>query len=165
LTFSGSDAGGHRVAAIYTLIETAKLNDVDPQAWLAYVPATLPDHPAKRIDELLPRNSEGKPHQCSRRPDSLTDTPAHREHLNGGTSLNLPSLGRCDKPASSPPAFDRCLGTRPTPSRARNSAVAVSHEKVRYRAEHPNVRMAIMGAKLKVNCLRRHSFYIPSVLP
>ena len=55
-TFAGSDAGGHRAAAIYTLIETAKLNDVDPQAWLADVLARLPDHPAKRIDELLPWN-------------------------------------------------------------------------------------------------------------
>ena len=55
-TFAGSDAGGHRAAAVYTLIETCKLNDVDPQAWLAYVLAKLPDHPAKRIDELLPWN-------------------------------------------------------------------------------------------------------------
>ncbi len=55
-TFCGSDAGGHRAAAIYTLIETAKLNDVDPQAWLAWVLAKLPDHPAKRIDEMLPWN-------------------------------------------------------------------------------------------------------------
>ena len=53
-TFCGSDAGGHRAAAIYTLIETAKLNDVDPQVWLADVLARLPDHPAKRIDDLLP---------------------------------------------------------------------------------------------------------------
>jgi hypothetical protein len=44
------------VAAIYTLIATAKLNDVDPQAWLADVLACLPDHPAKRIHELLPWN-------------------------------------------------------------------------------------------------------------
>ena len=55
-TFCGSDAGGHRAAAIYTLIETAKLNDVDPQAWLADVLARLPDHPAKRLNELLPWN-------------------------------------------------------------------------------------------------------------
>ena len=55
-TFAGSDEGGRRAAAIYTLIETAKLNDVDPQAWLADVLARLPDHPAKRIDELLPWN-------------------------------------------------------------------------------------------------------------
>jgi len=53
-TFCGSDAGGIRAAAIYTLIETAKLNDVDPQAWLADVLARLPDHPTKRIGELLP---------------------------------------------------------------------------------------------------------------
>jgi transposase len=55
-TFAGSDAGGERAAAIYTLIETAKLNATDPRAWLADVLARLPDHPAKRIGELLPWN-------------------------------------------------------------------------------------------------------------
>jgi transposase len=55
-TFAGSDAGGHRAAAIYTLIQTAKLNDVDPHAWLADVLARLQDHPAKQIGELLPWN-------------------------------------------------------------------------------------------------------------
>ena len=45
-TFAGSDAGGRRAAALYTLIETAKLNDVDPHAWLADVLKRLPDHPA-----------------------------------------------------------------------------------------------------------------------
>ena len=55
-TFAGSDAGGRRAAAIYTLIETAKLNDVDPQDWLADVLARLQDHPARRIAELLPWN-------------------------------------------------------------------------------------------------------------
>ena len=55
-TFAGSDDGGRRAAAIYTLVETAKLNDVDPQAWLTDVLARLQDHPAKRIDELLPWN-------------------------------------------------------------------------------------------------------------
>ena len=53
-TFAGSDSGGQRAAAVYSLIETCKMNDVDPQAWLAWVLAKLPDHPAKRIDELLP---------------------------------------------------------------------------------------------------------------
>ena len=55
-TFAGSDEGGRRAAAIYTLIETAKLNDLDPQVWLAHLLARLPDHPAKRISELLPWN-------------------------------------------------------------------------------------------------------------
>jgi transposase len=55
-TFAGSDRGGERAAALYTLIETCKLNAVDPQAWLADVLARLPDHPAKRVDELLPWN-------------------------------------------------------------------------------------------------------------
>ncbi|MFK4529194.1 hypothetical protein ABIF90_007175 [Bradyrhizobium japonicum] len=53
-TFAGSDEGGRRAAALYSLIATAKLNDIDAQAWLADVLARLPDHPAKRIDQLLP---------------------------------------------------------------------------------------------------------------
>ena len=55
-TFAGSDNGGRRAAAIYTLVETAKLNDIDPQAWLADMLARLQDHPARRITELLPWN-------------------------------------------------------------------------------------------------------------
>ncbi len=55
-TFAGSDRGGERAAAIYSLIETAKLNGVDPQAWLADVLARLPDYPAARIDDLMPWN-------------------------------------------------------------------------------------------------------------
>src|ERR1700675_1421062 len=55
-TFAGSDEGGRRAAAVYTLIETAKLNDIDARAWLADVLARLPDHPARRIGELLPWN-------------------------------------------------------------------------------------------------------------
>jgi len=55
-TFAGSDAGGHRAAAVYTLIETCKMNDVDPQAWLADVLARLPDHSASKVADLLPWN-------------------------------------------------------------------------------------------------------------
>jgi transposase len=55
-TFAGSDRGGERAAAIYTLIETCKLNGVDPQAWLVDVLARMPDYPAKRITDLLPWN-------------------------------------------------------------------------------------------------------------
>ena len=54
--FAGSDAGGRRAAAIYTLIETAKLNDIDPQSWLTDMLTRLQDHPARRIAELLPWN-------------------------------------------------------------------------------------------------------------
>jgi transposase len=52
--FAGSDRGGERSAAIYTLIGTAKLNGINPQAWLADVLARIADHPASRLDELLP---------------------------------------------------------------------------------------------------------------
>jgi hypothetical protein len=54
--FAGSDRGGERAAAIYTLIGTAKLNGIDPQAWLADVLRRMADHPASRLHELLPWN-------------------------------------------------------------------------------------------------------------
>jgi transposase len=54
--FAGSDRGGERAAAVYTLIATAKLNNVDPQAWLADVLRRIADHPARRLHELLPWN-------------------------------------------------------------------------------------------------------------
>lgn len=60
-TFAGSDRGGERAAAIYTLIETCKLNDVDPRTWLADVLSRLPDHSANRIAELLPWNWRERP--------------------------------------------------------------------------------------------------------
>ena len=54
--FAGSDRGGERAAVIYSLIATAKLNDVDPQAWLADVLARIADYPIRRLNELLPWN-------------------------------------------------------------------------------------------------------------
>jgi transposase len=54
--FAGSDRGGDRAAVVLTLIHTARLNDVDPQAWLADVLARINDHAALRLDELLPWN-------------------------------------------------------------------------------------------------------------
>jgi transposase len=54
--FAGSDRGGERAALLYGLIVTAKLNDVDPQAWLADVLARIAGHPANHLDELLPWN-------------------------------------------------------------------------------------------------------------
>jgi transposase len=54
--FAGSDRGGERAASMYSLIVTAKLNDVDPRAWLADVLARIADHPASRLHELLPWN-------------------------------------------------------------------------------------------------------------
>jgi hypothetical protein len=54
--FMGSDAGGERAAAIYSLVETAKLNGLDPEAYLREVLTRIADHPINRIDELLPWN-------------------------------------------------------------------------------------------------------------
>lgn len=54
--FAGSDRGAERAAVIYSLIGTAKLNDIDPQAWLADVLARIADTPQNRLGELLPLN-------------------------------------------------------------------------------------------------------------
>jgi hypothetical protein len=52
--FAGSDRGGERAAVMFTLIQTAKLNDVDPQAWLADVLARIADHKITDLAALLP---------------------------------------------------------------------------------------------------------------
>ena len=54
--FQGSDAGGERAAAIYSLVESAKLNGLDPQAYLRDVLSCIAEHPINRIEQLLPWN-------------------------------------------------------------------------------------------------------------
>ena len=54
--FAGSDAGGERAAAIYSLLGTAKLNGINPEAYLNSVLSRIADHPINRIGELLPWN-------------------------------------------------------------------------------------------------------------
>jgi hypothetical protein len=54
--FAGSDRGGERTAVMYTLIQTARLNSIDPQAWLADVLARINDHNIQNLDQLLPWN-------------------------------------------------------------------------------------------------------------
>ena len=54
--FAGSDAGGHRAAAMYSLIGTCRLNGIDPEAYLRYVFERIADHPITRLAELLPWN-------------------------------------------------------------------------------------------------------------
>jgi transposase len=66
--FMGSDAGGERAAAFYSLVETAKLNGLDPQDYLRQVLTRIAEHPIHRIDELLPWNI-GRPLRAQRPPD------------------------------------------------------------------------------------------------
>nr|WP_259650287.1 IS66 family transposase [Gluconacetobacter diazotrophicus] len=61
--FAGSDRGGQRAADMYSLIVTAKLNDIDPQAWLADVLARINDQPVSRLHELLPWNRKASAHR------------------------------------------------------------------------------------------------------
>jgi len=63
--FCGSDRGGERAAAIYSIIVTAKLNNVDPRAWLADVLTRIHDHPNARLDELLPWHWKPNPLQSA----------------------------------------------------------------------------------------------------
>lgn len=67
-TFCGSDRGRERAAAVYTLIQTCRLNDVDPHVWLVYVIATISDHSQTRLHELLPWN--WKVRQANHQPDA-----------------------------------------------------------------------------------------------
>jgi transposase len=69
--FCGSDRGGQRAAFFYSLIHTAKLNDIDPQAWLADVLARIADLPASRIEELLPWNWRPAAGVANTRPATL----------------------------------------------------------------------------------------------
>jgi transposase len=64
--FAGSDTGGERAAAIYTLIGSAKLNGVDPAAYLRFVLERIADHPINRIQELLPWNFKAGQDQQAR---------------------------------------------------------------------------------------------------
>lgn len=59
--FAGSDRGGERAAAIYTLIETAKMNGLDPKAYLSKILTVIADHPINRIQDLLPWNIDLEP--------------------------------------------------------------------------------------------------------
>jgi hypothetical protein len=71
--FCGSDRGGDRAAVMYSLIVTAKMNDVDPQAWLADVLARIAAHPHQRLDELLPWIGATETSKSIRQPEYLSD--------------------------------------------------------------------------------------------
>jgi hypothetical protein len=70
--FAGSDSGGERAAAMYSLIGSCKLNDIDPRAYLTHVLAHIADHKVNRIDELLPWNVADRLHKSPDPPIGAT---------------------------------------------------------------------------------------------
>jgi len=70
--FFGSDSGGERAAIIYSLVESCKLNHIDPQRYLQYVLERIADHPVNRVEELLPWNVADKLNQ----PEQVTQALA-----------------------------------------------------------------------------------------
>jgi len=97
--FAGSDQGGERAAAMYSLIQTAKLNGVDPRAWLADVLARIADMPQQRLHELLPWNAA----HASR---GICPSDAWRGGSNR-TKCHAAGL----RPENSPPATTRAMPT------------------------------------------------------
>lgn len=81
--FAGSDAGGERAAAVYTLVETAKLNGLDPAAYLRDILSRIADHPINRIGELLPWNRRTDAKEADAQ-EVDTRPVAHGEEALGG---------------------------------------------------------------------------------
>lgn len=79
--FAGSDRGGERAAALYSLIESAKLNGLDPEAYLTDVLTRIADHPARRLTELLPWNWTSLTSAPDRQ--GQTSSAYHREWCRG----------------------------------------------------------------------------------
>jgi hypothetical protein len=91
--FAGSDAGGRRAAALYSLIETAKLNDLNPQHYLADVLPRIADHPARRIAELCRGTGNrsrppAPPPEPARSPTAYSSRGPH----SGSSEPRLPSI-------------------------------------------------------------------------
>src|SRR5262249_9264444 len=79
--FAGSDRGGERAAVMYTLIQTARLNGVDPQAWLADVLARINDHNIHRLHQLLPWEWKAPPARLA----AWLVPPGRTPHPHGST--------------------------------------------------------------------------------
>jgi hypothetical protein len=135
--FAGSDRGGERAAVMYTLIQTARLNDVDPQAWLADVLARINDHNIQKLVQLYPGTGRTTASRIGRIPKGLlmsesgTDADAVFQRL--ACTSDRSNRGRCvasrggPNDVSSAPAwwlFGRSAGKRPAALRQSQAAAA-----------------------------------------
>jgi hypothetical protein len=95
--FAGSKRGGERAAIMYTLIQTAKLNDVDPQVWLADVLARIADHPITNLAALLPWNwSSRETSGC------IPPLPPNQRRSPDGYAVVFPRIAAPSKSVSKP---------------------------------------------------------------
>jgi hypothetical protein len=116
--FAGSDAGGRRAAAIYSLIESAKLNGPNPQHYIADVLARIADHPARRIAELLPWNC----HRLSR--------PARRALTERLPSDSKPAPSETKTHLCAPELFGDRRGERTSGTWITTSRCACEHRRI-----------------------------------
>lgn len=125
--FAGSDTGGQRAAAVCSLIETCKLNGIDPEAYLRSVLARIADHPVNRIAELLPWNW------------ASTQLQAEAAQITGRLPLNCPDgpslwSWRCSEesgPYCIPPAVGEDCTTKPWDQTPRDAAMPGGHDTCR----------------------------------
>src|SRR3546814_10900966 len=89
--FLGSDAGGERAATMYSLLRTAKLNGINPEAYLRHVLTVIADHPVNRVDELLPWNVTLLPPLS----DNYLGRSRSEEHTSALSSLKRISYAVC----------------------------------------------------------------------
>ena len=132
--FCGFDRGGRRAAAMYSLIVTAKMNGVDPQAWLADVLSRIAGHPAHRLDELLPWT--GDPRTSTRSPASGPSTESPKTSARTSTSSSTSPSKWSPRTASSGSRASPTKASWPSPTTASTLVELIKiHRKTKPREE------------------------------
>ena len=144
--FAGSDRGGERAAVMYTLIQTAKLNDVDPQAWLADVFARINDHNIQTLDQLLPWNWKAARARLAapeafRGLHRMGTAQTKKRGSSGGLSRFLVArFARAGLPRRFAPRNDECCEQLTQPSTGHEQALRFPFFQNRFRIILPSSR-------------------------